>query len=288
MQHDELVDVFNAVLLDNPLIFHVTSYNYVICSVGRKCSFKPIYRYSQNVHERYSRKISGFLSVFDCVMHKTDEDKELFVHDFCLENFTYDYSFGEFSYSALGCILKKSAVCEGIAKFVKLALDYLGVKCIVVIGDGINPTSGATDLHAWNIVKLGDSSFHLDVTFNLCLSEKIKRYDYFNLSDRDIKRDHVIKNIVPVCSTTGRDYYSANKLTVNSSDEMKKFIAENLRKGKNRTVFKLTNVQNTDDLDEKILKIAIEQYAKIANNNAQIELSTNMKQYIFELGFAII
>jgi len=78
-----------------------------------------------------------------------------------LQNFTYDYSFGDYSHSILGIILKSTVVCDGISKFVKFALDYLGVKCIVVFGKGLNPLTGKAEKHAWNIVKLEGNAYHL-------------------------------------------------------------------------------------------------------------------------------
>jgi hypothetical protein len=287
MNNDELATVFNAVLLDNPLIFHVDSYNFVSYSGGKKFSFRPVYKYSKTMYEKYLNDVSKFLSCFGFIQNRTGEEKEIYVHDFCLKNFTYDYFFSKFAYSVLGCVLKKSAVCEGIAKFVKLALDYLGVKCIVVIGDAINPISGKPEKHAWNIVKLGESSFHLDVTFDLCLSQTIKRYDYFNLSDKDIKRDHIIKGTVPACSSEGNDYYSKNKLVVSSTGEMKNFIKDNLIKGKNTLVFKIENTHDVENTPKRIIEIAAVEYQKAINKNTRINLNYNLSQLVFEIDFKL-
>lgn len=84
-------------------------------------------------------------------------------------------------------------VCEGIAKAVKVLLDALGVWCVIAIC-GNNPEKGIKYRHTWNIVRIGGAYYHLDTTFDNTLgkSDKVEdiRYDYFNLDDGHIFKDH--------------------------------------------------------------------------------------------------
>ena len=84
-------------------------------------------------------------------------------------------------------------VCEGIAKAVKVLLDALGVWCVIAIC-GNNPEKGIKYRHTWNIVKIGGTYYHLDATFDNTLGKDREtseiRYDYFNLDDSQIFRDH--------------------------------------------------------------------------------------------------
>ena len=62
--------------------------------------------------------------------------------------------------------------------------------------------------HAWNVIKSGGMYYHLDATFDNTLSDgDMVRYDYFNLDDKQIFRDHepVIYQ-VPQCSD-GENFY---------------------------------------------------------------------------------
>jgi transglutaminase/protease-like cytokinesis protein 3 len=104
-------------------------------------------------------------------------EKELFVHDFCLEHFAYDDTFKEHSFSPLGLLVYKTAVCEGISKFVKIVLDYLGVECMLVSGTALGSSDKPPELHMWNIVKINGNTYHLDVTFNMSQKTGVKRYD---------------------------------------------------------------------------------------------------------------
>ena len=60
---------------------------------------------------------------------------------------------------------------------------------------GNNPDKGIKYRHTWNIVRINGKYYHLDATFdntltrNCTIGEEI-RYDYFNLEDKSIFRDH--------------------------------------------------------------------------------------------------
>jgi len=193
---NEILKVFNYVLLDNPLIFYTSSFRQMMDLDKRKCSVMPEYKYPKNFSKETTATINNYLQVFDSIKGKNDLDKETYVHDYCLKNFNYDYSLGDYSYSVLGAVLNKTSACEGIAKFVKLAFDYLGLKSLVVCGKAKNQTyNNKMEPHAWNIIKLNGKTYHLDVTFDMASRDK----SYFNLSDEIIKRDHIVIGEAPAC-----------------------------------------------------------------------------------------
>jgi len=283
---NEISLIFNSMLLDNPLVFYVSSYNQVNDLYKQKCTIVPEYKFTHQVIKQYTNTVNNFLQVFDTVKNKSDSDKELFVHDYCLNNVSYDNGFGDYSYSVLGPVLNKTAVCDGIAKFVKLAFDYLGVKCLVVSGKAQNPAADSKmEGHSWNMVKTGGKTYHLDVTFDMTLKNKTNRYDYFNLCDNDIKKDHVIVTNVPACTTAGNDYYSVNSLSVNSSAELDNYIGKALKQGKKTIVVKIMNVQYSENTVNKIMGIAQRQYGNMHNGSVMIEVEYNSSQMVFEIHF---
>lgn len=74
------------------------------------------------------------------------------------------------------------AVCEGYAKTYALLLNTAGIDAYVVGGKNTNPDS---DGHAWNIVKLNGTYYHVDVTWD------DESYDWSNFmkSNADFKAD---------------------------------------------------------------------------------------------------
>ena len=73
----------------------------------------------------------------------------------------------------------------------KVLCDALGIWCMIAVC-GNNPEKGIKYRHTWNIVRIGGNYYHLDATFDNTLGNDKKeiRYDYFNLDDKSIFRDH--------------------------------------------------------------------------------------------------
>lgn len=95
-----------------------------------------------------------------------------------------------------------------MAKAVKILCDELGIWCIVALSDA-NPDKGIKYRHAWNVIRIDGKYYHLDVTFDNTLSrDDAVRYDYVNLADKQIFRDHesVIWK-VPECTDSDHFYY---------------------------------------------------------------------------------
>jgi hypothetical protein len=207
------------------------------------------------------------------------------VHDFCINNFKYDHAFGENAYTILGLVLDGKAVCEGIAKFVKLALSYLGVKSLVVHGNAIDPTINKSEMHAWNIVKLNGKTFHLDVTYDLGVTKEHPRHDYFNLTDDEISVDHEWIRNVPVCDTAGMDYYTRNGAFVNNSASLNKYIKNKLAQWDRHMAVKFYNEHDGERRLKQVEKAALKHWGKIHKGNLTIEISKNLKQSVFELSF---
>jgi len=252
----------------------------------KRCVVQPDYKYARSFIRQTTQSIGQYLHVVDAVKSSSDVVKEMAVHDYCLNHFRYDHSFGEYSTSVLGPVLNKSAVCEGIAKFVKLSLDYLGVKSLVVCGKARNPMDDSVlERHAWNIVFIEGRAYHLDVTFDMTLKGKSNRYDYFNLADADIRQERTIINDVPACVTVGNDYMSANALVANNPAELEGIIGDGLRKGKKSLLVKLKNVKATDNAVDKVMAIAQRQYATIRKGSVAVNVNYNPHQWVFEVNY---
>mgnify|MGYP000155151139 FL=1 len=121
-------------------------------------------------------------------------EKEKYIHDFICENIHYDKLKKPYSHEIIGPLGHGVGVCEGIAKSVKILCDALGIWCMIALC-GNNPEKGIKYRHTWNIVKIGKTCYHLDATFDNSLGKCVEtggeiRYDYFNLDDKAVFRDH--------------------------------------------------------------------------------------------------
>lgn len=113
----------------------------------------------------------------------TDYEKEKAIHDYMIKTYSYDTSYSMFNVEEL--LLKKKGVCQAYADTFQLLLDLVGIECLTQVG--IANGGG----HAWNIVKLDGEWYNVDVTWDDPISNvDILRYDYFNITDKQLSQDH--------------------------------------------------------------------------------------------------
>lgn len=107
------------------------------------------------------------------------------VHDYLISNVEYDKSLSKDNiYNIYGALVKGEAVCEGYARSFKYLMDCLDIPCTLVIGKGVN-TEGNMENHAWNYVKLNESWYAVDCTWDDPIIEGVgwirpmTKYNYF-------------------------------------------------------------------------------------------------------------
>lgn len=89
---------------------------------------------------------------------------------------------------------------QSMQQAVKVLLNAIDVKCIVVTGTA--GKNGNMRPHAWNLVNIDEVSYQLDVTWDMGKStgDKIS-YEYFNLSDECIVKNHSADCKLPECGS---------------------------------------------------------------------------------------
>ena len=105
------------------------------------------------------------------------------IYDYITENVRYDHTNLEddsyiLKFSAYAALINKTAVCEGYAVLFYRLAEEVGLDARVITGIG---GTGADSNHAWNIVKLGDTYYYLDATWD----EGESTYRYFLKGDSD-------------------------------------------------------------------------------------------------------
>ena len=211
--------------------------------------YKTMYEASKAYKEPeiYERKISSTakkaLDVAKNVIHTkikpdmTDFEKEKIIHDYIIENTTYALEnmegrkSTEDIFGVQGVLCNKSAVCQGYAETMKLFMDMLDIECYVVSGKGY--TNHQAVEHAWNLVKLEDEWYHVDVTWDDPDKGNQKSYQYFNVSDKVMAKDHVADSNRSYPQANGQKYAYASMNLVNSQEEFSAKMNELLQRGLN-------------------------------------------------------
>lgn len=106
-------------------------------------------------------------------------------------------------HNIVGPVLQGTGVCEGYTAMLLLCLRQLGIPCIKVYG-----RSRQDSRHCWSMVWLEGECVHCDVTWDMP-RDGILFFDYFNLSDRQISRDHFDfrDRGLPQCTAEHLNYY---------------------------------------------------------------------------------
>ena len=189
---------------------------------------------------------------------ENDFKKVVAAHDYIVRNCVYNLvgieedTLTEDDFSAYGVFVKGEAVCEGYAKAFNMLMDIADIDCIMVTG-----TIGEDEIpHAWNMVKLDDSWYHVDVTYDDPYPEtKEIIYVYLNVTDEIIEKDHKWnKNTTPEAMDSQYDYVKINKFSYDSKEEIKELIKECDSNKKAYTSFIWSG---TDEIDEAVWKEAM-------------------------------
>ena len=123
-----------------------------------------------------------------------DYDKALILHDYLAKTVEYNMnavsssnnqltSVDTHARSAYGAIVDKTAVCRGYALAYAHLLSLVGIESEFVTSDYMN--------HAWNMVKIGDNFYHVDVTYDDPVNTSnedagLVSHEYFLRSDESI------------------------------------------------------------------------------------------------------
>ena len=156
-----------------------------------------------------------------------DYQKEKALHDYIVKHASFDYknfqngTIPNESYTPYGVLILGAGVCEGYAQAMQLLSNKAGLACMVVTG------AGDGQPHTWNIIKIGEEYYHVDVTWDDPVKADLLSYNYFNLSDDMISVNHSWdKNSYPQCKALTFNYFNINGLLVANMDECRQRIRD--------------------------------------------------------------
>ena len=236
-----LSDIFFELRLDHPEIFWVSSFKYRYFADSPNLIFIPEYLFEKSKIKDHQKAMNARVEKLVRPAAKLPElEKEKYIHDFICENIHYDKLKKPYSHEIIGPLGHGVGVCEGIAKSVKILCDALGIWCMIALC-GNNPEKGIKYRHTWNIVRINGQYYHLDATFDNTLGKNEDgsvsiRYDYFNLDDKNIFRDHEpLIAPAPTCPDGSHFYYREKKLSFTKLEDVYKRALQAAKKGREFT-----------------------------------------------------
>ncbi len=203
----------DAFFYDHPELFYIDStkislYTRSVSLLGKTTYYVTIVPNSNTnylssafpTEEQAKQAIAQVENIKDSLISKTsgnDYNKIKQVHDTLVNMISYDTTYSRTNtHNLYGALVEKRVVCEGYSKAFKYILDSMGIPCILVGGTGTN-SSGKTEAHMWNYVKLNDNWYAVDSTWDdpIIIGGKTKntiRQDYFLKGSITFNKSHVI------------------------------------------------------------------------------------------------
>lgn len=188
---------FEAVIGDHPEMFWLeTGYSSKYLTNGQCVEIDLKYNSTaddlESAKQRFDAAAQNLIT--GAASLDSNYEKEKYVHDALASVVTYDLT-ADMNQSAYSALVNGKSVCAGYARAYQYLLQQLGIPCYYCTG-----YSGGD--HAWNIVKLEDGYYNVDVTWD---DAAAIRYDYFNKTDADFASTHVRQNLsvyLPACNGT--------------------------------------------------------------------------------------
>lgn len=182
--------------------------------------------------------------------YSNNADKEKGVHDWIVNNCTYDYdnynanTIPYVSYTMQGVFINGVAVCNGYQEAFKMALNILNIPCETVNGT----TMGQA--HAWNMVNLDGEWYQVDITWDDPVTSDRHNepsYRYFNITDEQMSNEHRYTPSV-TCNSTRYGYleYFAkrDKTFASNESEVNECLAKAFSEGRTTYQLHITDAVN--------------------------------------------
>lgn len=153
---------------------------------------------------------------------KTDAEREKFVYDYIFNNTVYN-EVSSHAGSVYGVLVEHKGRCEGMSKAFMWMMNRLGYECICVVGKPLWQNESVFDTHCWNIVRLDDQYYHVDITadnINLTApNNNPPTYGFYNVCDDFIYTSRTPEKIfdemgIPECTDNTKDYHKRHRLYI--------------------------------------------------------------------------
>lgn len=159
--------------------------------------------------------------IADQIRQQTSEpiEQAILLHDWLIQRIAYDPQADQANNTVHSALLDGITLCSGYARSFQLTGLELGLEVDLITGQ-----SGGIG-HAWNLIDLSGSIYHIDVTHDDPLPDQGEDgpIDHRHLfrSDAQMSQTHQWQRLeYPACPEDGAFYYTRNGLVVTSRKEL--------------------------------------------------------------------
>ncbi len=192
-EYTECINDVNYISNNQSLLSNINNFVQVYNSFSHiETEFDSLGKVQVVIHHTYTEEqITEIDTVVAKVMtslltpEMTTEEKIKVLHDYIVNTTKYDKDRSDnkikkyHSDIAYGALIEHYAICGGYADSMKIFLDRLGIENFKI----------ASENHIWNFVKVNDTWYHLDLTWDDPVTdtgEDILEYDYFLITTDEL------------------------------------------------------------------------------------------------------
>ena len=237
---EELQETISAVRYEHPEFFWYNG-NYTVNTMDNRV-FSVDFGYYPELMNKFESNKKAFNKVVDALVARAQEknsilDQEKMIHDYICKSTMYEA--GPLDQSAWSCLVERKTVCAGYTKAFQIIMNRLGVPCYFVAGELVTPDK--TEPHSWNVLKLVDGYYAVDVTNNDCDEKESILYHKYNFAYSTYEGEYIVdeeSQVFPTCEDTRYSFkntygidenvasamaYAGTETTIASLDEFKYF-----------------------------------------------------------------
>lgn len=283
--YSDVSDAIEAFFEDHPEVFYL-DFNYQLNNIKSPISnrLEIVLNYTDDINTikmQINNIDSKIRDITSDLSNLNQFDKELAVHDrlgkmTVYYNYTSDDNIPQACHTAYGALIENKAVCDGFTKALQLLLDRESIESIFV--------SGKTDnkAHAWNLVKIDDNWYHLDLTSDKLVKQTDGTtpdviHSYFNIPDEQILTSHIIddKYTFPKAVSTAANYYIITQNYIYGTNDFDSKLKEIIQRQENNGIleFACDNITNVPNKMTKVL------YSENFNNYANTQGTVQVQYY---------
>lgn len=193
-----------ALKKDDPWMFWCDFSHFIVTNKNCNISLSMGFYYTAQEIRAQEIEVNKWLKERKKILWVDDmEKRERRAYGFLKKNVEYKDTEHFEEHTIWGVIHNKKAVCEGISHTFALLCRELNIPCIVVHGRGDtevktsdNNNSEIEYNHAWNMVRVHNSLYYVDLTNDL---NNVFTWEYFNKTKKEMEKDHFIPEELPIC-----------------------------------------------------------------------------------------
>lgn len=174
----------------NNYIHPYNSFKYISTNIsGSEVSINIVHNYNNQMIDEINAKVDEIINTY-ITDDMSDAEKIRTVHDYIIKTTKYDKTKSGNSHLAYGTLIEGAAICSGYTDAMSIFLYKFNIPNYKI--------SNLDEEHIWNLVKLDDTWYHLDLTWDdpvndlldllshkyfLITTDELKNYDsehYFN------------------------------------------------------------------------------------------------------------